>query len=61
MKIKIVNGLAVLSHGINIVIFLYFAIILIKIDILSARGLFISAFGIFMSLIANIISALDNR
>jgi hypothetical protein len=52
------DKLAVLSQGINVLIFIYFAIILLKINSLDVIGLSISAFGIFMSLMANIISAL---
>ncbi len=50
--------LSVLSQGINVLIFLYFAITLLKINSLDVIGLSISAFGIFMSLISNIVSAL---
>lgn len=52
------DKLSVLSQGINVLIFIYFAITLLKINVLDVIGLSISAFGIFMSLISNIVSAL---
>lgn len=51
--------LLIISHIINVTIFIYFAIILLKINVLDVIGLSISAFGIFMSLIVNIISILE--
>jgi len=58
---KIANSLMILSHLINVIIFIYFSIILLKLNVLDIIGLSISAFGIFVSLIANIISVLDNK
>ena len=55
------TGLSVLSHFINIIIFLYFSATLLKINALDVIGLSISAFGIFVSLIANIISVLESK
>ena len=53
------SGLSILSHLINIIIFIYFSITLLKINALDLIGLSISAFGIFVSLIANIISIIE--
>jgi hypothetical protein len=57
---KVGKGLSVISHAINMFLFIYFSLTLIKINALNTRGLFISAFGIFASLIANIISVLES-
>jgi len=56
---KVGSRSSVLSHLINVIIFIYFSLTLIKIDALDVFGLFISAFGIFVSLMANIISVLE--
>jgi hypothetical protein len=56
---KLGKGTSILSHTINMMIFIYFSITLIQINALNIRGLFISAFGIFASLIANIISVIE--
>jgi hypothetical protein len=50
---------SITSHIINFLIFIYFAVVLIKINFLDVSGLMISAFGILMSLIANILSVLE--
>ncbi len=51
--------LTIFSHLINVSIFIYFSLILIKINALNTIGISISAFGIFMSLITNIIVILE--
>jgi len=53
------DALSILSQIINFIIFLYFAIILLKTNSLDVIGLLISAFGLLSSLIANIISVLE--
>tara|TARA_Y100000034_G_scaffold21160_1_gene24341 strand:+ start:9630 stop:9806 length:177 start_codon:yes stop_codon:yes gene_type:complete len=53
---KLGDLLSVVSHLINVVVFIYFAVVLLKLNVLDVVGLSISAFGIFMSLIANIVS-----
>lgn len=53
------DALSILSQIINFIIFLYFAIILLKTNSLDVMGLLISAFGLLSSLIANIISVLE--
>lgn len=50
--------LRILSQGINFLIFIYFTTTLIKINALDIIGLSISAFGIFVSLMADIISTI---
>lgn len=55
---EIGERLSVLSQGINVLIFIYFAITLLKMNVLDVVGLSISAFGIFMSLMSNIVSAI---
>ena len=52
------DKLSILSQGINVLIFIYFAVTLLKINSLDVIGLSISAFGILMSLISNIVSVL---
>jgi len=52
--------LLIFSYTINVLIFLYFSIILIKLNVLDIVGLSISAFGIFISLITNIISIVSS-
>ncbi|MFH1325286.1 MAG: hypothetical protein ABIH49_00755 [archaeon] len=54
------KALSVMSQGINILIFIYFALILIKINALDIIGLSISAFGILMSLLADTIDTIEN-
>ena len=56
---KLGDLLSIISHLINVIIFIYFAITLLKINALDVIGLSISAFGIFMSLIANIVSIIE--
>lgn len=55
------DALSVFSQIINFVIFIYFTITLLKLDMLDLIGLFISAFGLLASLIANIVSVLETR
>lgn len=55
------NALTIISHIINLSIFLYFIVVLIKLNALDYTGLLISAFGIFISLLAGIVSALGSR
>ena len=56
---KIEDILVIFSHLINVIIFIYFSIILLKINFLDVFGLSISAFGILMSLVSNIVSILQ--
>ncbi len=56
---KIGELLSILSHLINVIIFIYFSLMLLKINALDVIGLSISAFGIFTSLISNITSLLE--
>ena len=51
--------LAVFSDIINFAIFIYFTVTLLKLNVLDATGLLISAFGLFASIISNIVSALE--
>lgn len=53
------NALSIFSQIINFVIFIYFIISLLKINALDIIGLFISAFGLFSSVIASIVSAIE--
>ena len=55
------TSLEIFSQIINFVIFLYFTITLIKINALDVIGLLISAFGLLASLIASIVSALEEK
>jgi len=58
---KIGNAISVFSQLINVLILIYFSITLLKLNVLNASGLFISAFGIFVSLIANIVSVIESK
>jgi hypothetical protein len=55
------TSLEIFSQIINFVIFVYFTITLIKINALDVIGLLISAFGLLASLIASIVSALEEK
>ena len=55
------EALSVFSQIINFIIFIYFVIFLLKLDVLDVWGLFISAFGLFSSIIVNIISVIEFR
>jgi hypothetical protein len=55
------DALTIFSQIINFVIFIYFIIVLLRLDALDVVGLFISAFGLLASLIANIVSVLDDQ
>ena len=48
-----------LSQIINFVIFIYFVIVLVQLNALDVTGLLISAFGLLISLLANIVSVLE--
>ncbi len=56
---KVVNGFAIFSQAVNILIFIYFVIVLLKLNVLDVVGLFISAFGILTSFASNIVSTLE--
>ncbi|MBI2629373.1 hypothetical protein HYW74_04795 [Candidatus Pacearchaeota archaeon] len=58
---KVSDALSIFAELINLVIFLYFTIVLIKINSLDIYGLFISAFGLLASLIADIASAVEEK
>ena len=58
---KVTNGFAIFSQAINILIFIYFIITLLKLNALDVMGLFISAFGILTSLASNIVSVLGKE
>ena len=58
---KIGRPLTIISELINVLIFIYFSIKLIKSGILDLIELSISAFGVFMSLISNIVSTLEEQ
>ncbi len=55
------DALSIFSQIINFAIFIYFVVSLLKINALDIIGLFISAFGLFASLVANIVSVLEER
>ena len=58
---KIGTGLTIFSQIINFSIFIYFVIILLRLDVLDIIGLLISAFGLLSSLVANIVSVLEDK
>ena len=55
------DALSLFSQIVNFAIFIYFVVVLIKIDALDVIGLLISAFGLLSSLIANIVSVIESR
>ena len=55
------DAFMLLSQMINFVIFIYFIIVLLRLNALDVFGLFISAFGLLISLIASIVSVLESR
>ncbi len=58
---KLSNSFSVFSHLLNFVIILYFISFLIKIESIKTSDIMISFIGIFASLIANIISVIENK
>lgn len=57
---KFGDSLSIFSQILNFLIFIYFVIVLLRLNALDIIGLFISAFGLLASLIANIVSTLEN-
>ena len=55
------DALNLFSQIINFAIFIYFVIVLLRINALDVTGLLISAFGLFSSLAANIVSVLERE
>ncbi len=53
------DTLTIFSNIINFGIFIYFVVVLLKLEVLDIIGLLISAFGLLSSLVANIVSALQ--
>jgi hypothetical protein len=58
---RIGNALSIFSQIINFVIFIYFIVVLLRLNVLDAMGLLISAFGLLASLVANIVSVIEVR
>jgi len=58
---RIGGALSIFSHIINFVIFLYFTVTLLNLNVLDIFGLLISAFGLLASLVANIVSVLESK
>jgi len=56
---KLSNNFSVVSHIINFMIIIYFISFLLDIEAITTFDLLISFFGLFVSLIANIISVLE--
>lgn len=55
------DALSIFSQIINFAIFIYFIVVLLKINALDIFGLLISAFGLLASLIANIVSVIETK
>lgn len=55
------NALSIFSQIINFIIFIYFIVVLLKINALDIFGLLISAFGLLASLISNIVSVIEAK
>ena len=60
-KMKTGDAFNLLSQVISFVIFIYFAVVLLKTNSLDISGLLISAFGLLISLLANIVSVLEAK
>jgi hypothetical protein len=58
---KTSDALSIFSQIINFTIFIYFIVVLLKIEALDLTGLLISAFGLLASLITNIVSVLESN
>lgn len=55
------GGLTAVSHIINLSLFVYFVVVLIKLNALECIGLLISSFVILISLLAGIVTASENK
>jgi hypothetical protein len=55
------DALSIFSQIINFAIFIYFIISLLRINALDVTGLIISAFGLCASLLANIVSVMEEK
>lgn len=55
------DALSIFAQIINFAIFIYFIIVLLRLNLLDVNGLLISAFGLLASLVANIVSAIELR
>lgn len=53
--------LGIFSQIINFVIFIYFTLVLLEMNVLDIWGLLVSAFGLFSSIIVSIISVVEKR
>jgi len=58
---KISERLMIFSQIINFIIFIYFTLNLLKLDVLDIWGLLISAFGLFSSIMVSIIAVVETR
>lgn len=55
------NSFSVFSHLLNFVIIIYFISFLIKIESITTFDIFISFIGLFASIMANIISVIEEK
>ena len=53
------DAFQLLSYGINFIIFIYFIIVLLQLNALDVTGLLISAFGLLISLVEDIVSKFE--
>ena len=60
-KMRTGDSLTIFSQIINFTIFVYFIVVLLRLNALDVVGLFISAFGLLASLISNIVSAIESN
>jgi hypothetical protein len=58
---KIADQFTIFSQLINFVIFIYFILALAKINALDYVGILVSAFGLLVSLMASILSAIEDK
>jgi hypothetical protein len=58
---KVSDSFNIFSQLINFVIFIYLILVLAKITALDASGLLISAFGLLVSIILSILSAVGDK
>jgi len=60
-KMNLSNSFSVFSHLLNFVIIIYFISFLIKIESITTFDIFISFIGLFASIMANIISVIEEK
>lgn len=58
---KVADQFAIFSQLINFAIFIYFILALAKINALDSMGILVSTFGLLVSLMSSILSAIEDK